>query len=957
MHLNQSHNTTTLNNALNFNNTSTQNPLQLASTLLPLNQMPPTRSPQHSLYIRGHAISVSRNNQPSFLQRIKEAIPGTTSRLIKKTLQNTFHTYHHDDQAQQIDLNFGHGTADSIHIIDQLVSALASKKSFKFNELTDPFIANKNIKQELIAVINGYSSFETFKGSLASISISSQQSNIFNHPELQQRLSSLLNEIDHKYESMDQNIESIQHRANAQVERLRANMLDHVPEKMTLLDDLFPIKGQVEQLCYTSSLLKQAGLPFQDNYFNMACLDALKAPQPASLINQVRDYTLSSIHYSNLNYIEKRHISTQVNMSLDSLLREANKHRRTQLPLMELTNAVKWLPDAQRGQEFLNAFTQRATRQYLGKSSEPNMMMKINSLSSALFTGQNAQVSSSLKNEIMDTMQNTDFAITTYGSKSRARVTSTRSFASDNSIQFEPINQEEMRLSSLHQTLSQQADVETANLLNEIINHAHELNVIDDKADVLSKFTEATQKKNGLDIFKLRLSRIEKGIRNLRLSGPHNQGETCIAAIHKLEIHLAIKEPERQSESIEGHTDKMLNDMYAKLATFTQNQKPELLDRAEDYIHLMKSYRNFIANTDKFELGNARFKTEVQQLPVSQLQKEVLAKQNENITQAITQLRPIRSGNEMLETLKGMKNTLESLYLDSMESNTMGFQADSMANQKVNEAHRLVLDYMFGNINYNKFNQKTQKIYSEFAQMYGAIENKIALNIFFRGLIDTATETRPEIEKQYKTVVGPVQDRSNPNPLSEGQKPFFDEFKKVIEQRTGLKPGLHQKLTPDQKEKIYKVWLDELVKTIEHKPQNGEAYGAPRNREFQKNNKYIGLTTVLKTKIAVCRELSIVGATLLNDYGIKAQVGYGKVGTNNGPGGSHAWIELLDDNNQIQGVLDSNYTISYHPSYADYEAKSKGIIRNSQFNSQIEDFSRVVDIYSHHPLNGVTQIQ
>ena len=190
--------------------------------------------------MRENAISVTHNNKPCFLQRIKEAIPGTTSRLIKKTLKNSIHNYHHDDQSHQIDLNFGHGTADSIHIIDHLISALAHKNNSKLNESTDQFIANKNIKQALTAVIHGYSSFDSFKGSLASLSLSCQQSKVFNQPELKQRLDSLHNELDHKHQSIQQSMESTQLRANAQVERLGTNMQAHIPEKMTLLDDLFP---------------------------------------------------------------------------------------------------------------------------------------------------------------------------------------------------------------------------------------------------------------------------------------------------------------------------------------------------------------------------------------------------------------------------------------------------------------------------------------------------------------------------------------------------------------------------------------------------------------------------------------------------------------------------------------------------------------------------------------------
>ena len=154
---------------------------------------------------------------------------------------------------------------------------------------------------------------------------------------------------------------------------------------------------------------------------------------------------------------------------------------------------------------------------------------------------------------------------------------------------------------------------------------------------------------------------------------------------------------------------------------------------------------------------------------------------------------------------------------------------------------------------------------------------------------------------------------------------WMNEATDIIEERTGIRPNPGRQLSPEERNRIYRVWLNDVVKKVESKEPSRD-YGDARDRIIGGGtNKGVGsLGEILDAEAAVCRELSMFGSVLLSEYGLKSKVVTGNVLTRTGKHGGHAWIQVYDDYGRPLEIIDSNNTRSIHPDFSDYDREVRG---------------------------------
>lgn len=153
-------------------------------------------------------------------------------------------------------------------------------------------------------------------------------------------------------------------------------------------------------------------------------------------------------------------------------------------------------------------------------------------------------------------------------------------------------------------------------------------------------------------------------------------------------------------------------------------------------------------------------------------------------------------------------------------------------------------------------------------------------------------------------------------------KVWASEATDIIEQRTGIKPNSGQKLTAAERDKVYKAWLEDVAPRIEDQSSN---YADARDQIIKAGGQKADLGEIVDQRAAVCRELSICGSVLFNEYGIKNQVVTGNVYTDTPDFGGHAWIQVLGSDGKKLELIDSNNTRSVHPDLDDYKGATQGV--------------------------------
>ena len=110
---------------------------------------------------------------------------------------------------------------------------------------------------------------------------------------------------------------------------------------------------------------------------------------------------------------------------------------------------------------------------------------------------------------------------------------------------------------------------------------------------------------------------------------------------------------------------------------------------------------------------------------------------------------------------------------------------------------------------------------------------------------------------------------------------------------------------------IQREW-HKVAKSIEDPNRHDLAtYGAIRDTLTKDG--VLKLGDVIEYRAAVCRELTAALHVVLAEMGIGSRIVSGTV-----PGGRHAWLEVITPGGDLVGIIDSNYTESFHESYRDY---------------------------------------
>ncbi len=154
---------------------------------------------------------------------------------------------------------------------------------------------------------------------------------------------------------------------------------------------------------------------------------------------------------------------------------------------------------------------------------------------------------------------------------------------------------------------------------------------------------------------------------------------------------------------------------------------------------------------------------------------------------------------------------------------------------------------------------------------------------------------------------------------------FLSQSINNVWERTGLNPATFDPNNPAQRAALFDSWRDDIVPTIESR-HSGPEYDAIRNRIINTGGNRASVGDIVANQAAVCRELSICANGLFAEYGIQARVVTGSLEGALGHG-RHAWIELYDPHtDRLLGIVDSNFTRSFHPSYEDYQRHVQGTV-------------------------------
>ena len=158
----------------------------------------------------------------------------------------------------------------------------------------------------------------------------------------------------------------------------------------------------------------------------------------------------------------------------------------------------------------------------------------------------------------------------------------------------------------------------------------------------------------------------------------------------------------------------------------------------------------------------------------------------------------------------------------------------------------------------------------------------------------------------------------------------------IITQETGIPPRLNRELSTEERHRLYEAYLRRIVPMIESKDKAN--YAQKRGCIMQEGR--ATLSEILDSQAAVCSDLSMFASVLLSEYNVRSKIVTGRtraelaptrnergevvmVEVSNNPN-RHAWIQVYDRNNRPLEILDSNYTKSVHPNFADYSQNIRG---------------------------------
>lgn len=164
--------------------------------------------------------------------------------------------------------------------------------------------------------------------------------------------------------------------------------------------------------------------------------------------------------------------------------------------------------------------------------------------------------------------------------------------------------------------------------------------------------------------------------------------------------------------------------------------------------------------------------------------------------------------------------------------------------------------------------------------------------------------------------------RITPDPHSSVEKKYFDLLIKNIEDHTGIQANPLEQKTKDQIETITETWLNLIAPTLEEPLLLERLENNTRSHIYHEQGGHAQLSSLLKARASVCRELSVIGSILFTAFGIPTRLGLGRCEGNNLEvrSGNHVWVKCLDEQGQILKIVDSNALIS---TYDDFETYTK----------------------------------